>query len=66
MYIQNVHIYKEIDIPFLNDFITHEHKFAFGLENIGSRALNTLAEYDHNNSINRKHPNSGLSLNTLL
>ena len=42
-YVGNVHIYKEIYIP--------RH---LALENEDNRALNTLAEYDHNNPINRK------------
>ena len=40
--------------------------FHLDSENIDNRALNTLVEYDHNNPINRKHPKTGLCLNSLL
>ena len=44
-YAQNFHIYKEIDIPGLNDFIQNFNlTFHLALENIDYCALNTLAE----------------------
>ena len=66
-YVRNVHIYKVIDIPRLNDFLQHFIlKFPSALENIENRALNKLAEYDYYNPINQKCPKTGRRLNTLL
>ena len=66
-YIRNFHIYKDINIPRLNDFIQYLNlNFHLALENADNHALNTLVEYDHQNSINRKRPKTGLRLNILL
>ena len=63
--VRNFHIYKEINIPRLNDFIQHLNlNFHLALENIDNHALNTFAEYHHSNPIKRKHPKTGLRLNT--
>ena len=64
--VRNFHVYKEIDIPRLNEFMQHLNlNFPLPLENIDNRALNTLVEYDHNNPMNRKRPKTGLRLNNL-
>ena len=47
-YVRNFHIYKDIDIPRLNDFIHLNLNFHLVLEYIANRVLNTLAEYDPN------------------
>ena len=66
-YVRNFHIYKEIELPRLNDFIQHLNiKFHLALENNDNNALNTLAKYDHNDPSNRNRPKTGLRLNTLL
>ena len=66
-YVQKFYIYKEIDIPRLNDFNQHFNlNFHLALENIDNVTLNTLAEYDHNNPVNRKFPKIGLRVSTLL
>ena len=66
-FVRNFHIYKEIELPSLNDFIQHLNlKFHLALENNDNNALNALAEYDHNDPRNRKRPKTGLPLNTLL
>ena len=66
-YFRNFYIYKEIDIPRLNDFMQHFNlNFHLSLGNVDNCTLNTLVEYDHNNPINRKRPKTGLHLNTLL
>ena len=66
-YVQNFHIYKEIEHPRLKDFIQHLNiKFHLALENNDNNALNTLAEYDYNDPSNRKRPKTSLRLNTLL
>ena len=66
-YVRNFHIYKEIELPRLNDFIQHLNiKFYLALENKDNNALNTLAEYDHNDPSNRKRPKTVLRVNTLL
>ena len=42
--VRNFHVYKEIDIPRLNEFMQHLNlNFPLPLENIDNRALNTLA-----------------------
>ena len=65
--IRNFHIYKGINIARLNDFIQRLNlNFHLTLENMCNHALNTLAEYDHNNPINMKRPKTGLRLNILL
>ena len=52
-YVRKFHIYKEIDVPFLNDFIQYLNlNFYFALENVDNHALNTCVEYDHNNPLN--------------
>ena len=50
----NFHIYKETGLR-LNDFMQHLNlNFHLALINAENSASNTLAEYDHNNPINRK------------
>ena len=66
-YGQKFHIYREIGIPRLNDSVQHLNlSFHLDLEKLDIRALNTFAEYDHNNVIKRKLPSNDLRLNTLL
>ena len=49
------------------DFFQHLNiKFHLALEDNDNNALNTLAEYDHNDPSNRKRPKISLHLNTLL
>ena len=63
-YVRNFHIYKEIDIPRLNDFMHCLNlNFPLALENIGNGALNTFVEHDHNNPVNRKRPKTDTHLN---
>ena len=65
-YVWNFHIYKEIELPRLNDFMQHLNwNFHLPLENTENNILNTLAEYDHNDPINRKRTKTGVRLNTL-
>ena len=46
-YVRNFHIYKEIELSGLKDFIRHLNlNFHLALENTKNNALNTLAEYD--------------------
>ena len=62
-----VYIYKEIELPRLNDFMQHLNlNFHLALENTENNALNTLAEYDHNDPINRMRSKANLLLNYLL
>ena len=66
-YVRNFHIYKETELPRLNDFMQHLNlNFHLALENTENNALNALAEYDHNYLTNRKRLKTGLRLNTLL
>ena len=66
-YARNFQVYKEIDIPSLNYFIEHVNlNFHLVLVNIDNRVLNTNANYDLNNPVNRKHLKTGLQLNTFL
>ena len=66
-YVRNFHIYKEIELPRLNDFIQHLNlNFHLALENTDNNALNILAEYDHNDTSNRKLSKAGLHLNPLI
>ena len=65
--VRNFHIHKEIELPRLNDFIQHLNlNFHLVFENTDDIALNTLAEYDHNDPRNRRRVKTGLRLNTLL
>ena len=67
LYIRNFHIYKEIEILRLNDFMQHLNlNFHLALENIDNSALSTLTEYVHNNLTIRKHLKTDSCLNTLL
>ena len=66
-YTRNFHIYKEINIPCLNDFIQRLNiNGHLALENVDHHAFDTLAEYDHQIPINRKRSKTGLRFNTLL
>ena len=66
-YVWNFHIYKEIELPRLNDFIQNLNiKFHLALETNDNNSLNTLAEYDHKDTSNRRLPKTGLRRNTLL
>ena len=66
-YVRNFHVYTEIELPMLNDFIQHLNlNFHLASENTDKYALNTLAAYDHYDPSNRKCPKRGLRLNTLL
>ena len=66
-YARNFHIYKEIGLPRLNNFIQHLNlNFHLALENTDNNALNTLAVYDRYDPSTRKSPKTGLHLNILL
>ena len=61
--VRNFHIYTEIELPRLNDFIQHlKLNFHLALENTENNVLNTLAEYDHNDSIIWKRLRQACSL----
>ena len=66
-YVQNFYIYNEFEISHLNNSIQHLNlSFRLSLDNVENSALNTLAEYNHKNIMNRKYLITGVRLNTPL
>ena len=63
--VRNFHIFKEIELPCLNNFIQHLNlNFHLALENIENNALNTLEEHAHNDPTYRERSKTDLRLNT--
>ena len=65
--VKNYHIYKEINVARLNDYIQHLNlSFHLTSKKQDSPALNILVVYDYNRPVNGKKVKNGLHFNTLL